>query len=192
MILLLDNYDSFTYNLYDYFLQLGQECRVLRNDETDLAGIESMRPDAVVFSPGPQKPEQAGIMMELIGARYQQLPMLGICLGFQAIGLHFGAQLIKAAEPVYGKTALVEHDHSELFKQVPDPFTVMRYHSLILTAIEKTDLIVCGQTQNNIPMAIRHPHLPLFGFQFHPESVMTKHGLKLLSNWLDLVGLNHS
>ncbi|MBK8555272.1 MAG: aminodeoxychorismate/anthranilate synthase component II [Lewinellaceae bacterium] len=182
-ILLLDNYDSFTYNLYDYLLQAGAQCQVLRNDAT-LPGPD--RFDAIVLSPGPKRPEDAGQLMDIV-ARYHQIkPMLGICLGHQAIGTYFGAKLVRARVPVHGKTSLIRHENHLLFQHTPPFFEVMRYHSLLLQDLEHTGLMPLASTEDGELMAFTHTKLPLYGMQFHPESVLTEYGLTLLQNWLSL------
>jgi anthranilate synthase/aminodeoxychorismate synthase-like glutamine amidotransferase len=185
-LLIIDNYDSFTYNLYDYFLQLKQSCQVIRNDELSLDQIQERSFDAIVLSPGPGVPEDAGILMPLIAEYYAKVPILGICLGHQAIGLHFGARLQKAMLPVHGKTSTLFHQGDPLFEDLPDQFEVMRYHSLILDELERTDLQIIAQTKEGENMAIRHSNYPLTGVQFHPESILTQFGLELLANWCKL------
>ncbi len=186
-ILLIDNYDSFTYNLYDYFLQLGAECLVIRNNEIPFEEIHNISFDAIVLSPGPKKPENAGFMMELIAYYFDKIPLLGICLGHQGIGKFFGASLQKANLPMHGKTSSIHHQQHPLFKNLPEQYKVMRYHSLLLKELEQTPLLAIAQTEENENMAIAHPQLPIYGVQFHPESILTEHGLQLLGNWLTLV-----
>ncbi|MCH8903034.1 MAG: aminodeoxychorismate/anthranilate synthase component II [Bacteroidetes bacterium] len=181
MILLLDNYDSFTYNLRDYFLQLGAEITVVRNDEVTVEEIEEMNPQAIILSPGPERPEQAGIMMDLIETFHKRLSILGICLGHQALGMHFGAKLVKAAVPMHGKTSNIEHFGHPVFEGLPDLFVAMRYHSLILSGGSMNTI---ASTTDGEIMGIAHEHLPLVGLQFHPESVLTGVGLQLCRNWL--------
>ncbi|MFT7589060.1 MAG: anthranilate synthase/aminodeoxychorismate synthase-like glutamine amidotransferase [Limisphaerales bacterium] len=184
MILLIDNYDSFAYNLLDYFRQLDQEVIVKQHDRITLDEIEEMAPDGIVLSPGPRTPADAGIMMELIAHFHSTIPILGICLGHQAIGAFFGAKLVKGSAPVHGKTALVRHQGDAIFKELPNPLQVMRYHSLVLSALENTPLEIIGQTPEKVIMAIKHRTLPILGVQFHPESILTPQGLEMLSNWL--------
>jgi len=183
MLLLLDNYDSFTYNLYDYLYQLGIDCKVLRNDECTIADLEALPLKAIVISPGPGRPEDSGITMQVIEHFHAKLPILGICLGHQALGLYFGAKLVRGLEPVHGKTSPVTHNSDLVFEGILSPFPVMRYHSLVLEGLEGTPLDIIATTADSIPMAIKHRELPLYGFQFHPESILTPDGLKLLGNW---------
>lgn len=183
MVLLLDNYDSFTYNLQHYILQAGEECMVVRNDEMTLAEIATLHFDSIVISPGPKTPAEAGVTNSIIERYHLSKPILGVCLGHQAIGQFFGAQLVKAAQPMHGKTSEVFHQSHFLFTGVPSPTTVMRYHSLILTELDKTGLQVIASTSQNEVMAIAHPTLPVAGVQFHPESVLTEYGLQMVRNW---------
>jgi anthranilate synthase/aminodeoxychorismate synthase-like glutamine amidotransferase len=183
-ILLLDNYDSFTYNLYDYLLQLGVQCEVIRNDALTQADFPTLDFDAAVLSPGPKRPEQAGVLMDFIHFFHQIKPMLGVCLGHQALGLYFGAHLEKSTVPMHGKTSVIEHNGHALFYQIPRQHNVMRYHSLLLTSLEGTPLIPLAFSDNGELMALAHRSLPLLGVQYHPESVLTEYGLDLLRNWL--------
>ncbi|MCK6693576.1 MAG: aminodeoxychorismate/anthranilate synthase component II [Thermoanaerobaculia bacterium] len=185
-ILLLDNYDSFTYNLYDYLLQAGADCVVVRNDALSLQELERQNVEAVVFSPGPKRPADAGIMLPLIEAWHRRMPMLGICLGHQALGEFFGARLVKARIPVHGKTTPVRHNGHTLFEGVPSPFSVMRYHSLVLESLAGSPLETIAQTDEDEIMALTHRSLPLLGVQFHPESILTEYGLQILKNWLNI------
>ncbi len=183
-ILLIDNYDSFTYNLYDYFLQLGTSCTVVRNDEWLLSDFLTFPFDALVLSPGPKKPLDAGLLMPLIELFHQKIPILGICLGHQGIGEFFGATLKKADLPMHGKTSTLRHSGHPLFANMPEQFEVMRYHSLILKNLENTNLEIIAQTPEGEIMAIAHKELAITGVQFHPESILTEYGLLILSNWI--------
>lgn len=184
-ILLLDNYDSFTYNLADYLSQNGASPIVKRNDAITLAEIRNLKIAAIVISPGPKRPEDAGITMDLIHHFHAILPILGVCLGYQALGAYFGASVVRSPLPQHGKTSKIDHNSSGLFKNIPSPTEVMRYHSLNIAEIP-TILEMTAFTQlTNEPMALQHKTLPLAGVQFHPESVLTPHGKQLLANWLD-------
>jgi anthranilate synthase/aminodeoxychorismate synthase-like glutamine amidotransferase len=186
-ILIFDNYDSFTYNLCDYFLRLGASCTVVRNDEWTKEQFQSFDFDGLVLSPGPKKPKDAGLLMWAIEYFHDKKPIFGICLGHQGLGEFFGAELIKAKLPVHGKTSLIQHNDSFLFNELPSSFKVMRYHSLLLKTLEKTDLVASSFTKEGEIMSFYHKFLPLTGVQFHPESILTEHGLKLLSNWLESI-----
>ncbi|MCB0704675.1 MAG: aminodeoxychorismate/anthranilate synthase component II [Saprospiraceae bacterium] len=183
-LLLLDNYDSFTYNLYDYLLQLGATCTVVRHDAWPISQFLEANFDGMVLSPGPKAPNDAGNLMEVLQTFQSRLPILGICLGHQAIGQLFGAQLVRAPEPVHGKTSLVYHRGHPLFEGISSPFEVMRYHSLILQNFSDTPIREIAHTADGISMAIAHRELPLWGVQFHPESIGTPQGLRILQNWL--------
>lgn len=185
-ILLIDNYDSFTYNLYDYVLRLGARCEVFRNDEISLANTKQKDFDAILISPGPKRPSEAGITMELIDFYHDKYPIFGVCLGHQALGEYFGASLVKATSPMHGKTSLIRHYQKSIFKDLPSPFQVMRYHSLLLEKLPKA-LEVLATTEGGELMAMQHCELPLVGVQFHPESILTAYGLPLMANWLQLV-----
>lgn len=187
MVLLIDNYDSFTYNLSDYIQQLGFACKVIRNDELNLDEIASLNFDAIVLSPGPCTPIESGIMMAVIDRFYTSKPILGICLGHQALGIYFGARLHKAKVPMHGKTSIIEiFNSSQLFMDLGSRMEVMRYHSLILEEV-KEPLQVVAKTLSGEVMAIEHAFLPIAGVQFHPESILTKSGKELLKNWFDRI-----
>lgn len=184
-VLLLDNYDSFTYNLYDYLLQAGAECQVVRNDALALDAFEQLAFDAIVLSPGPGRPAEAGLLLPLLERWQARVPILGICLGHQALGEFFGARLVLAPVPRHGKTSVVRHDGQHaLFAGIPLEFNAMRYHSLLLESLEGSPLRPLAHTESGEIMALVHDSLPLAGVQFHPESILTEHGLILLKNWL--------
>lgn len=185
-ILLLDNYDSFTYNLYDYLLQAGAECRVVRNDELDIEAFELLDFQAIVLSPGPKRPSDAGLMPALIERYATRVPIFGVCLGMQALGEYFGARLVRAALPMHGKTSPIRHKGHPLFEHIPETFQVMRYHSLVLESLEGSALQTIAETESGEIMALAHPSLPLSGVQFHPESILTEYGLQMLKNWVNL------
>ena len=185
-VLLLDNYDSFTYNLYDYLSQAGAKVTVVRNDQLPAGWMEDLPFDAIVLSPGPEKPRDAGQMMDLIARYHLSKPILGVCLGHQGIGEFFGARLVKAALPMHGKTSLIHHESHPLFANIPSPVQVMRYHSLLLESLPDNELVSIAETEEGEIMALKHVRLPVYGFQFHPESILSEYGLPLLKNWLAL------
>lgn len=186
MWVLLDNYDSFTYILHHYLLQTGNECLVYRNDEISLQELIAISPGRLIISPGPETPIQAGICMSAIDHFHSRIPILGVCLGHQALGMYFGARLVHTAYPMHGKTSQVTHNAHPIFNHIPSPFTVMRYHSLAVEGFENTDLRSIAQTDDGIIMALAHEKHPCIGVQFHPESVGTEMGLQLLKNWAAL------
>lgn len=190
MILLIDNYDSFTYNLYQYLGELGEEITVVRNDQITIEEIENMKPEAIVLSPGPGRPEQAGLCVEVIRTFYQQVPILGICLGHQAIGYAFGATIEKARKIMHGKVSNLKHNGSQLFQYMPQPINIMRYHSLIIKSgtLPGSFKVLARSMDDNEIMAIKHEKHPLYGLQFHPESVGTDLGIKILENFLQTIG----
>jgi len=187
MLLMLDNYDSFTYNLVQYFGELGEDVRVLRNDQTTVAEIEALAPDRICVSPGPCSPAEAGISIELIQHFAGKKPILGVCLGHQAIGAAFGGKIIRAKQIMHGKVSSITHAGTDVFKDLPSPYTVTRYHSL---AIERESLPDCleitAQTDDGEIMGVRHKTLQIYGVQFHPESVLSEHGHSLLKNFLEV------
>lgn len=190
MILLIDNYDSFVYNLARYLTELGCKTAVVRNDTVTVSEVADRAPEAIVISPGPCTPREAGISLELIRELGSTIPMLGVCLGHQAIANSLGGRVIRAPEPVHGRTSLIHHHGQRLFDELPNPLRATRYHSLIVD--EETlpgDLQIVARTADGIPMAIEHKSWPLFGVQFHPESILTGHGHKLLANFLSLAGV---
>ncbi len=187
MLLMIDNYDSFTYNLVQYFGELGEEVRVFRNDKITLEEIENLRPARIVISPGPCSPEEAGISVPAIRKFAGKIPILGVCLGHQAIGAAFGGNIIRSAYLMHGKTSPIHHDGKELFKGLPNPFEATRYHSLVVergtlpACLEMTAWVAEGEI-----MGLRHRELPVWGVQFHPESILTVGGMELLRNYLEL------
>lgn len=191
MILLIDNYDSFTFNLVQFFGDLGAECVVKRNDALSPEDVLAMRPQAVVLSPGPCTPNEAGICLPMVqAAAAEKLPLFGVCLGHQAIGQAFGGQVVRAPQPVHGKTSPVFHDNTDIFKGLPNPFTATRYHSLIVQqATLPSALVPTARTEDGIIMGLRHAELPIYGVQFHPESIATSNGHDILRNFLHLAGV---
>lgn len=186
MLLLLDNYDSFTYNLYQYLGELGAEVEVKRNDQVTLDEIEQMQPDYIVVSPGPCTPREAGISCQVIERFGPRIPTLGVCLGHQSIGQVYGGQVIRAPEPMHGKTSLMHHQGQGVFRNLPQPFEAIRYHSLIVDTKDlPPELEVTAQTADGIIMGLRHHSYPVEGVQFHPESIMTSVGKDLLRNFLE-------
>jgi len=187
MLLMIDNYDSFTYNLVQYFGELGQDVHTVRNDELDLQAIAALNPERIVISPGPCSPAEAGISVPVLQYFAGRLPILGVCLGHQAIGAAFGGHIVRARQIMHGKTSPVRHDAKGVFADLPSPYTVVRYHSL---AIERDTLPAClemtAQTEDGEIMGVRHRHFAIEGVQFHPESIETEHGHKLLQNFLAL------
>lgn len=183
MWVLIDNYDSFTWILQHYLLQTGNECRVFRNDEISINDLERLNPDRLIISPGPETPLQAGISMQAIDRFHDRIPILGVCLGHQALGMHFGAELRHAGYPMHGKISAITHTGHPLFAGIPVTYNVMRYHSLVIDKLEGTNLESIATTSDGTIMAVAHATFPCVGVQFHPESVGTEHGLKLLQNW---------
>ncbi|MBT8224955.1 MAG: aminodeoxychorismate/anthranilate synthase component II [Dactylosporangium sp.] len=188
-VLVIDNYDSFVFNLVQYLGQLGVACDVRRNDEISVAEAGALRPDGVLLSPGPGTPDRAGICLDLIRRYAGEFPMFGVCLGHQAIGEAFGATVTRAPELLHGKTSEIVHTGVGALAGLPNPFTATRYHSL--TVLESTlpaEIEVTGRTETGIVMAMRHRQLPIEGVQFHPESVLTQSGHLMLANWLAVCG----
>ena len=188
MIFVLDNYDSFTYNLVQLLGELGAELEVERNDQVTVSEIESRAPEALVLSPGPGRPADAGILIETVRHFAGKVPILGVCLGHQAIGEVFGGRVISAPSLVHGKTTEVSHDGKTIFAGLPRPFLAGRYHSLVVDpGAVPSSLEVSATTADGVVMGLRHKHLPIEGVQFHPESILTIDGPKLLKNFLELV-----
>ena len=187
MILLLDNYDSFTYNIYQYMSELGAEVKVIRNDKISLSEIKDLNPEKIVVSPEPCTPQKAGISNDVIKTFGENIPVLGVCLGHQCIGESFGGIVMGAGEIMHGKTSLIHHDGKGVFLGIPSPFMAIRYHSLVIQNETLPDeLEVSAWTDNGIIMGVRHKSLPVEGIQFHPESIMTEYGKELLSNFLKI------
>ncbi len=188
MILMIDNYDSFTYNLVQYFGELKAEMKVIRNDDLTLSQIIALKPKRIVISPGPGRPEDAGVSVEIIKRLSGKIPILGVCLGHQAIGYAFGGKIINAKKLMHGKTSKIEHSGTDIFKGLPHPFDATRYHSLVIDRKTIPDFlkITAWTTDDKEIMGVAHKTLPLWGVQFHPESILTVHGKDILSNFLRL------
>jgi anthranilate synthase/aminodeoxychorismate synthase-like glutamine amidotransferase len=186
VILLIDNYDSFTFNLAQYLGELGAPPLVRRNDEVTLDEIESMRPQRIVISPGPGRPEEAGISVDVIRRLGPRVPVLGVCLGHQGIGVAFGGVVVRAGELMHGKTSTVHHDGTGVFRGVSQPFSAGRYHSLVIAQPLPAELELAARTEDGTVMGVRHRSYPIHGVQFHPESVLTLEGRKLLRNFLEM------
>ena len=185
MILLIDNYDSFTYNLYQYLCELGAEVSVVRNDKITSGQIRNMNPEKIVVSPGPCTPDKAGISNEVVREFGPIIPILGVCLGHQCVGQTFGGIVGKAGEIMHGKTSLIHHDGEGVFSGIPSPFEAIRYHSLVVYKEDlPNELEVTAWTENGIVMGIRHKEYDIQGIQFHPESIMTQYGKEILGNFL--------
>jgi anthranilate synthase component 2 len=185
-VLLVDNYDSFTYNLYQYLGELGAEIRVVRNDELSAEAALALSPERIVISPGPGTPDQAGITLDLIRCAAGRIPVLGVCLGHQALGQAFGGEVRRAPKLMHGKTSQIHHDGRSVFARLPDPFTATRYHSLVVERDSVPEsLEISAWTDDGIVMGLRHRKYPLEGVQFHPESILTTVGKDLLRNFLE-------
>jgi anthranilate synthase component II len=190
MVLMIDNYDSFTWNLVQYFGELGEEVRVVRNDDMTFAALEKLGPGAIVVSPGPCTPNEAGISLEVIEKLAGRVPIFGVCLGHQAIGQAFGGKVVRAREIMHGKTSMIHHDGKGVFRGVPNPFEATRYHSLVVEPSSLPDCLevsawtVGADGARAEIMGLRHKSLPVEGVQFHPESILTQHGHALLKNFL--------
>jgi anthranilate synthase component 2 len=191
MILVIDNYDSFTFNLVHYLMELGAETRVVRNDVLTAAEAIALEPQAILLSPGPCTPNEAGICLDLIAAAAEtRLPLLGVCLGHQSLGQAFGGTVIRAPQVMHGKTSAISHDGTGVFAGLPSPYQATRYHSLIVQDSDLPDCFAVNATSpEGIIMGMRHKELPLHGVQFHPESIATEHGHALLANFLTLAGI---
>ena len=188
MVLVIDNYDSFTYNLVQYLGELGAEIRVRRNDEVTVGEVEAMAPEQILISPGPGRPEDAGVSMDVIRHFGPSIPILGVCLGHQAIGAVYGGTVCRATTPMHGKTSTVVHDGKGLFQGITEPFQAGRYHSLVISNEHvPQELEVTARTrEDGTIMGVRHRTYPVYGVQFHPESVLTEEGRRILRNFLDL------
>ncbi|MBR61263.1 MAG: anthranilate/aminodeoxychorismate synthase component II [Dehalococcoidia bacterium] len=187
MNILIDNYDSFTYNIYQYMCELGAEVEVIRNDKASIEDIAKMKPEKIIISPGPCNPDKAGISTSVIDHFRSKVPILGVCLGHQCVGQAFGAIVGPAGEIMHGKTSYIHHDGKGVFTDIPSPFAAIRYHSLSISR-EKfpNDLEISAWTENGIVMGVRHKSLPIEGVQFHPESIKTEYGKQLLQNFLSV------
>ncbi len=187
MLLVIDNYDSFTYNIVQYFGELGAEIKVVRNDAIDLDGIRELAPELICISPGPCTPNEAGISCDVIREFGSHIPILGVCLGHQSIGHVFGGEVVRAETLMHGKTSPVLHDQKSVFAGLPSPFTATRYHSLVVKRESLPDCLeITAETEDGIIMGIRHKEYPIHGVQFHPESILTQDGMTILKNFLDL------
>jgi anthranilate synthase/aminodeoxychorismate synthase-like glutamine amidotransferase len=188
MLLVIDNYDSFTYNLVQYLGELGAEMKIFRNDEVTVDAIENeLKPEKLLISPGPGTPDDAGVTLETIERFAGKVPILGVCLGHQAIGQHFGGKVVRGPEPVHGKPVVIHHDGKTIFEGVPDNFNAGRYHSLVVERDSlPDDLEISAESPDGLIMGLRHRKLKVEGVQFHPESILTEHGKQLLQNFLNL------
>ncbi len=190
MLVLIDNYDSFTWNLVHYFGMLGQQVEVIRNDEKSVAQVMALNPKGVVLSPGPCDPDRAGICLELIGAAAEKVPVFGVCLGHQAIGQAFGGKVVRAPKPLHGKLSRIKHDNTGVFAGLPQDFLVTRYHSLTVEPDSlPNSLRANAHAEDGVVMGLAHAALPIHGVQFHPESIASEHGLAMLANFLRQCGL---
>lgn len=188
-VLLIDNYDSFTYNLFQYLAELGGEISVFRNDKVSVAEIESMNPSHIVISPGPGEPDDAGVSMEAVEHFGDRKPILGVCLGHQAIGKVYGGKIERAEKLLHGKTSSVYHDGGTIYQGVKNPFTATRYHSLVVQTETVPDCLeISARTEEGTVMGLRHKDFPVEGVQFHPESILTDVGKKILGNFLEIRG----
>lgn len=189
MLLMIDNYDSFTYNLVQYFGELGEEVIVFRNDKITIPEIEKIKPERIVISPGPCTPKEAGISIEVVKYFKGKLPILGVCLGHQAIGAAFGGRIVRAKNLMHGKTSIIFHDGKTIFEGIPSHFEATRYHSLVIERETlPEELIITAWTEDGEIMGVRHRRYTIEGVQFHPESILTKHGHDILRNFLKLKG----
>jgi anthranilate synthase component II len=191
VILLLDNYDSFVHNLARYLCRLGQETLVIRSDAIDVSGVRKLQPAAIVLSPGPCTPLEAGCSIAVVQELWRDLPMLGVCLGHQAIAAAFGAKIIRAPKPMHGRTSEITHNRSGVFADVPDSVAVCRYHSLVVDELSlPAELHVTARTEDNVVMGIQHASATVVGVQFHPEAILTESGYRMLANFIHMAGLS--
>jgi anthranilate synthase component 2 len=187
MVLMIDNYDSFTFNLVQYLLELGQKVKVFRNDKTTVREVEALGPSHLVISPGPGAPNDAGITLELIGRLAGRVPILGVCLGHQAVGQAFGGRVVRARQVMHGRTSRIRHDENGIFRQIPNDFVATRYHSLVVQRDSLPDcLAVSAESEDGEIMGLRHRSLAIEGVQFHPEALLTEHGHRMLQNFIDI------
>lgn len=186
MILMIDNYDSFVYNLVRYFKEINEDIIVYRNDKINISEINKLNIDGIVISPGPKSPMESGICLDIIDEFKDKLPILGVCLGHQCIGHYFGGNVVRGKEPVHGKIAYINHNNEGVFKNVKSPLRVTRYHSLIVKNEELKDLYITASTEEGVVMGIKHKSYPIYGVQFHPEAEMTEEGHKILQNFVDI------
>tara|TARA_A100000164_G_scaffold263192_1_gene235082 strand:+ start:301 stop:879 length:579 start_codon:yes stop_codon:yes gene_type:complete len=187
LILVIDNYDSFTYNLVQYIGSLNPYIKVVKNDKLSIEEIRKLKPSHLVISPGPGNPENAGISIDIVKEFFNKIPILGVCLGHQVISIAFGGVVKRANEIVHGKRSLINHNNSIIFKNIPNPFYATRYHSLV--SIEDNfpkELIITAKTNNRLIMGLEHKNYPIFGVQFHPESILTEYGMQLIKNFLEI------
>jgi anthranilate synthase component II len=192
-VALIDNYDSFTFNLVHYLGELGADVAVWRNDEISVDEILAAKPDAIVLSPGPCTPNEAGICLDLVRAASETTPVLGVCLGHQAIGQAFGGEVVRAPVPMHGKVSRIEHNATGIFRGLNGPFQATRYHSLVIErSTAPADLEVSAETDDGLIMAVAHRERPAYGVQFHPESIASEHGRRILRNFLDLAAAFHA
>jgi len=184
LILVIDNYDSFTFNLVQYIQEIGEEAVVLRNDQVSLEDIREMKPDYILISPGPGNPDTAGICLDVVKTFYQEIPILGVCLGQQIIAQVFGGLVRKATQPMHGKTSYINHDTKQIFKDIPSPFQVTRYHSLVVDESTFPDCLeISAKSDDGEIMAIRHKNYKVEAVQFHPEAILTENGLQMIRNF---------
>ena len=187
MILFIDNYDSFTYNLVDYIGQMEPALEVIRNDQIAVADLAKLKPVGIVISPGPGNPDDAGISCDVIKTYAKDTPILGVCLGFQAIGQVFGAKVIRASYPVHGKISMITHNGQGIFNNIKSPIEATRYHSLIVERASLPEcLTITAETDDHLIMAMKHDKFPVYGVQFHPESILTVPGMQILENWIEI------